>query len=73
MHWRRIDVDGIVWRYHVGETHVVALTDHRKMRRVISFAELTGLSWDEVDRGKRKRWLAITPELIANWLYDNNL
>lgn len=73
MHWRRIVVDSIVWRYHVGDTHVIAIRSDDKMRRMISFAELTGLTWDEVERGKHKRWLSITPELIANWLYDNDL
>ena len=73
MHFRRINVDGIEWRYHVGKSHVVANRVDGKSKRVISFAALTGLSWDDIERGIHKRWFSIPPEAIANWLYDNDL
>ncbi len=70
---RAIDVDGVKWRYKVGKTHVVAIRVDGKSKWWISFARLTGLSWNEVERGIRKRWLSITPQLIYNWLSGKDL
>ena len=68
MHWRKIVVDDVEWQYAIGKTYVVARRP--KQQKVISFAELLGLSWHEVERGIAKRWLAIRPADIASWLYE---
>lgn len=70
---RKIVVDGVAWRYKVGRTHVVARSDDGKSKWWISFAKLTGLSWDEVERGIRKHYLSITPRLVYNWLSSKDL
>lgn len=70
---RKIVVDGIEWRYHVGRSFVVAVRVADNLKRSVSFPKLTGLTWDEVDRGIRKRWLSITPQLIYNWLSGKDL
>ena len=70
---RKIVVDGVTWHYRVGRSFVVAVRDTNHEKRSISFPKLTGLSWDEVDRGIRKRWLSITPQIVYNWLSGKDL
>ena len=71
MNWRKIVVDGREWKYFVGQQNVVAKAIDNDESRVIDFPELSGISANEVDRGKWKRWFHVTPSMINRWLSGN--
>lgn len=68
MSWRKISVNDVEWRFKIGKQNVVARNAETGKSKVINFHHLTGLSWNEIDRGKWKGWFSITPKQIANWL-----
>lgn len=40
------------------------------VKTVISDTEFTGLTSDEIERGKCKKWFSITPSAIAEWIKE---
>ena len=56
-----------------GGSYLMARRLDGTAKRVISFAKLTGLSWQEIERGQAKGWFAITPKLVSNYLSDKSL
>ena len=69
---RPITVGGMNWRYRVGKHYCVAKAEDTGEGRKISLADLTGMSWSDVDRGQWKRWFHVTPKQVADWLARPN-
>lgn len=67
---RKIVVGNANWEYRVGDTYVVAKNPTTNKGARITISELTGVSWDEIQRAKRKgsNWGGVTPAHIAKWL-----
>ena len=65
---RTIHVAGRTWIYQIGRCSVVARAQDNQEKRVVDLSKLTGLSWDDIERGIRKRWFKVQPHMIAAWL-----
>lgn len=68
MHWRRIVVDGREWRWSLGKRAGHAEARCGAVKIAAPITEVTGLSWDEVERGKWKRYFSVTPQQVADWI-----
>lgn len=63
MTYRTIKLSSGVWKYFVGRSAIRIKSPHGH-RIVRHFTGVLGWSWDEIDRGRRKRYLAIRPSHI---------
>jgi hypothetical protein len=66
--WRKIVVNQREWKYQIGQQNVIARAVDNRESRTIDFSKLTGLSWNDIEKGEWKGWFHITPKEIANWL-----
>lgn len=66
MGWRKIVVDGAMWRYRIGRSGVEARTPSRKFYDQLP--AVTGMTWYDIERGQWKRWFSVTPKTIAEWI-----
>ena len=65
--YRKISVGGTDYEYKVGRSHVdIRFPDGSRMTPTL--AKLSGLTWDEVERGKWKRWFSVTPQQIREYI-----
>lgn len=61
--YRKITVDGQVYRYKVGRGAVkVDGMPH------VDFSRLTGWSWNDIERGTWKRYFSITPRHVRQFI-----
>jgi hypothetical protein len=70
---RLITVNGKRWTYRVGRTNIAARAVGSNEKHVVDLSQYTGLSWDEIEKGHRKRWFKVTPAGIADWLKEYNV
>jgi hypothetical protein len=68
--FRKIIVDGKLWWWKYIKSNVVAYLDETKEKRVIDLRTLTGLSWDQIERGHWKKYFSVTPKDIEKWLKE---
>jgi len=66
---RKIIVNGQEYHWIYIKSKVIIWKDDIKM--IIGDHEITGLTPDEVERGKYKRWFSITPKTIVEWIKNN--
>jgi hypothetical protein len=66
LHWRKIVVDGVEWKYRIGKSNVAFRTEGRTS--TAPFTEVTQMSWTDIERAQWKRYFHITPKQIASWL-----
>lgn len=70
---KRIIVNEIEFWWKVTGTMFILWGDTIK-KQVITLPELTGLSWDYLERASYKGyWPEIKPSYIANWIKENIL
>ena len=62
---RNLHIGDEVWSWRVGRTHVVIRNPERKSF-IVDFSKLTGMSWQDVERGLWKNWLHITPQMVKD-------
>lgn len=68
---RELNLNGQVFKYKVGKTYVnIVLPDGSRVHPTLS--EVSGLSFDEVERGQHKRWFSVTPSMLKNYI-ENHL
>ncbi len=68
---RKIVVGEQEFHYQVGRSYInIRLPDGSRVTP--SLPEVTGLSWDEVERGQWKRWFSVTPANIREYI-ENHL
>jgi hypothetical protein len=66
---RKIVVDGEEYAYVVGQDNTrITFPDGRS--RAVGHDVMTGLSWEQVDRGKRKRYFSVYPSEVAKYLKE---
>ena len=69
---REITVGGQDFKYKVGKTFVnIVLPDGSRVHPTLS--EVSGLSFDEVERGQHKRWFSMTPSVLRDYIEKNLL
>lgn len=66
--FRTITVNRREWKYKIGRSFIVANAIDNNEKRLDDLPTVTGLTWDEIERGKWKQYLHITPKMIADWL-----
>jgi hypothetical protein len=64
---RRIVVDGVGYEYLIGRSNV-RITSPDGTSRAASLDDVTGLSWDQIERGERKGYFSVTPSVIAAFI-----
>ena len=62
--YRRLIIGNNVFYYKIGKSHAEIRRFDRTRICTPSYADLTGLSWDVIERGVHKKWLKITPATI---------
>ena len=68
--YRNITVDEKDYEYKVGRSHVdIRPPDGARMTP--DFHEITGLSWDEIERRRHKGGLSVTPHQISAYIAAN--
>ena len=65
---RKIVVNGRVWHYRIGRSFIVANAEDNNERRLDSLPTICKMGWSDIERGTWKKWLHITPKMIADWL-----
>jgi len=64
---RKLTVAGQHYEYKVGKTCVnIVLPDGSRVYPTLS--EVSGLSFDEVERGQYKKWFSMTPSMLADYI-----
>lgn len=65
--YRRITVGGVDYEYKVGRAYV-DIRPPEGERMTPTLAEVTGLTWDEIERGKWKRYFSVTPQQVKEYI-----
>jgi|GEM_PF-5758605 len=60
---RKITINGKTYLYQIGRSHLVV-----REVGVIDFSKLLKMSWDDVERGLRKKTLKITPKHVRDYI-----
>lgn len=66
--YRRIVVDGHVFRYKVGSTCTVIRDQDRLLRATPYHEELTEMTAEEIDRACQKKYFSITPAQVEEFI-----
>ena len=61
--WRKIVVDDIEYQWKFGSWIVVKNED---VTYKFPLTDITGMTWDVIEKGMYKRWLSITPSQVAD-------
>jgi len=64
---RVINVDGQVWRFKVGRSHVEFQAPNGR-KWVAACAAVIGCTESEWERGRWKGWAAVLPSNVADWI-----
>lgn len=60
-------MNGTDYRYKVGRAYVdIRLPEGSRLTPTL--ADVTGLSWDEIERGKYKRYFSVTPQQVKEYI-----
>ena len=65
--YRKIVVGGVEYTYKVGRT-CVDIRPPEGPRMTPNYQQLTGWSWDRIERGCHKRYFSITPQDIREYI-----
>ena len=66
---RKIIVNNQQFEYKVGNGNTVI--KYKGKGEIVSHTKMTGLSNNDIDRGKHKRWFSIKPSQIADYIKRN--
>ncbi len=65
--YRKISVGGVDYEYKVGRAYV-DIRPPEGARMTPDLRQVTGLTWDEIERGTWKRYFSVTPQQIREYL-----
>lgn len=65
--YRNISVGGTDYKYKVGRSHV-DIRPPEGARMTPDLTEVTGLTWNEIERGTWKRYFSVTPQQIREYI-----
>lgn len=69
--WRTIVVDGLPFRWRYGKSVQIRDKDGKGYRPFLT--EVTGWSWNDIERGHWKRYFSLRPEQVANYIREKIL
>jgi len=71
---RKLHIGNEVWTYKMGHRHVVIRHPDGLKSSIANKSQVTGLSWDTIERGEWKRTsdAHVYPRQIKKWI-ENNL
>lgn len=64
---RKIVVDGKTYFWFYKRSKIVIWSDDG-VKHVYSDSDMTGMTSDNIERGKWKGWFSITPSDVAKWI-----
>ena len=69
---RKIHLPDGIWTYDFhSASHIKIRNPSLDTTYGVNAPTLTGLSWNEIERGARKRWLHLTPSLVKEYIVNN--
>lgn len=68
MHWRKIEVDGVLHKYYVGQGNAVIENTVTGKKQIVGLDKITGMSWDTIERAQDKRYFSVLPKQIASYI-----
>ena len=68
---RLLHINNEVWTYEITRKSVCICSPDLKSRAFPNYADITGMSPNDVERGNWKRWLHITPALVKDYIISN--
>lgn len=68
MHWRKIEVDGVLHEYYIGSGNAVIRNTVTNKKFVIGLDKITGMSWATIERAKHKKYFSVVPSQVAEYI-----
>lgn len=65
--YRKIVVGGVEYEYKIGRSYV-DIRPPEGARMTPDLRQVTGLTWDQIERGERKRVFSVTPQQIREYI-----
>lgn len=66
--FRKLHVRSEIWEYKIGKNAIQLFSPDGK-KHVTSQSEVTGMSWDDLERGYWKGWFkGVTPSQVKTWI-----
>ena len=66
--YRKIVVDDIEYKWVFGRTAIVIRDADGAVVAKPQVTDITGLSWDDIERGTYKGYFHLTPKDVADWI-----
>ena len=72
IHFPKPDGSSETWTWKAGTTFT-AIRDPNKKKFVVSHPDMTGCTWEDIYRGRRKKYQAgeVTPGLVKKYIAQN--
>lgn len=64
---RKVHIANKIYEYSIGMQHIRIKTPEGKILSP-NFSEVTGLNWDNIERGIWKRYFSIKPQQIKDYI-----
>lgn len=68
MHWRKIEVGGILYEYYIGKSNVVIRNTVTDRKFTVGLDQISGMSWTDIERAKWKKYFSVVPAKIATYI-----
>jgi hypothetical protein len=68
MHWRKVEVGGILYEYYIGKQNVVIRNTVTDKKVVIGLDVISGMSWTDIERAMWKKNFSVVPAKIATYI-----
>jgi hypothetical protein len=70
---RKLHINDEEWQYKIGKSGAIVIFPPNGRKVLTDASEVSGLSWDEVERGTWKGWFHLKPSMIKDWIIKNEL
>lgn len=64
---RKVHIGTEVWEYRLGKGSAVIFHPNG-YKTVVDYSQLTGKSWDDIERGHWKKYFSVTPRDVAAYI-----
>ena len=65
---RKIHLPSGIWEYYISRSHQIVIWSPSGEKHLADMHKLTGLTWDEIEKGAWKGWLRICPSDIRDYI-----
>lgn len=73
MHWRKIEVDNVLYEFYIGKQNVVVKNTETKKKTIVELNVISGMTWDKIERAKWKKYFSVVPAKIAAYIERQKL